>query len=48
MKMNTIILAAGLVDYKKLPFGTHQSNSTIPINGKPVVHGFNDLIQKIY
>lgn len=45
--MNTIILAAGKIDYTQLPYGTHQSNSTIPVNGKPVISWIlDDLIQK--
>ncbi|MFN9111932.1 MAG: phosphotransferase [Bacteroidota bacterium] len=45
--MNTIILAAGKIDYTQLPYGTHQSNATIPVNGKPVISWIlDDLIQK--
>lgn len=45
--MNTIILAAGKIDYTRLPFGMHQSNATIPVNGKPVIGWIlDDLIQK--
>ncbi len=45
--MKTIILAAGKIDYTRLPFGMHQSNATIPVNGKPVISWIlDDLIQK--
>lgn len=47
--MNTIILSAGKIDYRQLPFGVHQSNATIPVNGKPVISWIlDDLIQKGY
>ncbi|MCU0421851.1 MAG: hypothetical protein MUC81_03490 [Bacteroidia bacterium] len=43
----TLILAAGKIDYTKLPYGTHQSNATIPVNGKPVISWIlDDLIKK--
>lgn len=45
--MRTLILAAGKIDYTRLPFGMHQSNATIPVNGKPVISWIlDDLIQK--
>ena len=45
--MKTIILTAGKIDYTRLPFGMHQSNATIPVNGKPVISWIlDDLIQK--
>lgn len=45
--MRTIILAGGKIDYTQLPFGMHQSNATIPVNGKPVISWIlDDLIQK--
>lgn len=45
--MQTIILAAGKIDYTRLPFGMHQSNATIPVNGKPVISWIlDDLITK--
>ena len=45
--MQTIILAAGKIDYTRLPFGMHQSNATIPVNGKPVISWIlDDLIKK--
>lgn len=45
--MKTIILSAGKIDYTCLPFGMHQSNATIPLNGKPVISWIlDDLIQK--
>jgi len=45
--VKTIILTAGKIDYTRLPFGTHQSNATIPVNGKPVISWIlDDLIQK--
>lgn len=45
--MKTLILAAGKIDYTRLPFGMHQSNATIPVNGKPVISWIlDDLIQK--
>lgn len=45
--MKTIILAAGKIDYTRLPFGMHQSNATIPVNGKPVISWIlDDLIKK--
>ncbi len=44
---NTIILSAGKIDYTRLPIGSHQSNATIPINGKPVISWIlDDLIRK--
>ncbi len=44
---NTILLAAGKIDYTRLPIGSHQSNATIPINGKPVISWIlDDLISK--
>ncbi|MDL5048267.1 sugar phosphate nucleotidyltransferase [Oscillatoria amoena NRMC-F 0135] len=44
---NTIILCAGKIDYTRLPIGSHQSNATIPINGKPVISWIlDDLIRK--
>ncbi len=47
--LKTLILAAGKIDYTKLPFGMHQSNATIPVNGKPVISWIlDDLIQKGY
>lgn len=46
-KTHTIILTAGKIDYTQLPFGMHQSNATIPVNGKPVISWvLDDLIQK--
>ena len=45
--MLTLILAAGKIDYTRLPFGMHQSNATIPVNGKPVISWIlDDLIKK--
>ncbi len=45
--MKTLILTAGKIDYTRLPFGMHQSNSTIPVNGKPVISWIlDDLIKK--
>lgn len=45
--MRTIILTAGKIDYTRLPFGMHQSNATIPVNGKPVISWIlDDLSQK--
>lgn len=45
--MKTIILAAGKIDYTQLPFGMHQSNATVPVNGKPVISWIlDDLIRK--
>jgi dTDP-glucose pyrophosphorylase len=45
--MNTIILAAGRIDYSNLPVNTNQSNSMIPVNGKPVIGWIiDDLIEK--
>lgn len=45
--MKTLILTAGKIDYTRLPFGMHQSNATIPVNGKPVISWIlDDLIQK--
>jgi dTDP-glucose pyrophosphorylase len=45
--LKTIILSAGKIDYKHLPFGMHQSNATIPVNGKPVISWIlDDLISK--
>ncbi len=45
--MNTILLTAGKIDYTLLPFGMHQSNATIPVNGKPVISWIlDDLIRK--
>mgnify|MGYP000017637072 CR=1 FL=1 len=45
--MHTLILAAGKIDYTRLPFGMHQSNATIPVNGKPVISWIlDDLIKK--
>ena len=45
--MKTLILSAGRIDYTKLPFGMHQSNATIPVNGKPVICWIlDDLIRK--
>ena len=45
--MKTLILTAGKIDYTHLPFGMHQSNATIPLNGKPVISWIlDDLIQK--
>jgi len=45
--VKTIILTAGKIDYTRLPFGMHQSNATIPVNGKPVISWIlDDLIQK--
>ncbi len=47
--MKTLILTAGKIDYTRLPFGMHQSNATIPVNGKPVISWIlDDLIQKDY
>lgn len=47
--MKTLILAAGKIDYTRLPFGMHQSNATIPVNGKPVISWIlDDLIKKNY
>lgn len=47
--MNTLILTAGKIDYTRLPFGMHQSNASIPVNGKPVISWIlDDLIQKGY
>ncbi|MBW7845362.1 MAG: hypothetical protein H3C45_06905 [Bacteroidia bacterium] len=47
--MKTLILSAGKIDYTRLPFGMHQSNATIPVNGKPVISWIlDDLIQKGY
>jgi dTDP-glucose pyrophosphorylase len=45
--LKTLILTAGKIDYTRLPFGMHQSNATIPVNGKPVISWIlDDLIQK--
>ena len=45
--MKTLILSGGKIDYTRLPFGMHQSNATIPVNGKPVISWIlDDLIQK--
>jgi dTDP-glucose pyrophosphorylase len=45
--LKTIILAAGKIDYTQLPFGMHQSNATVPVNGKPVISWIlDDLIRK--
>jgi dTDP-glucose pyrophosphorylase len=45
--LKTLILTAGKIDYTHLPFGMHQSNATIPLNGKPVISWIlDDLIQK--
>ena len=45
--MKTLILTAGKIDYTRLPFGMHQSNATIPVNGKPVISWIlDDLIKK--
>jgi len=45
--LKTLILAAGKIDYTRLPFGVHQSNATIPVNGKPVISWIlDDLILK--
>lgn len=45
--MKTLILSAGKIDYTRLPFGMHQSNATIPVNGKPVISWIlDDLISK--
>jgi dTDP-glucose pyrophosphorylase len=45
--LKTLILTAGKIDYTRLPFGMHQSNSTIPVNGKPVISWIlDDLIKK--
>jgi dTDP-glucose pyrophosphorylase len=47
--LKTLILSAGKIDYTRLPFGMHQSNATIPVNGKPVISWIlDDLIQKGY
>jgi dTDP-glucose pyrophosphorylase len=47
--LKTLILTAGKIDYTRLPFGMHQSNATIPVNGKPVISWIlDDLIQKDY
>ena len=47
--MKTLILTAGKIDYTRLPFGMHQSNATIPVNGKPVISWIlDDLIRKKY
>jgi dTDP-glucose pyrophosphorylase len=47
--LKTLILTAGKIDYTRLPFGMHQSNATIPVNGKPVISWIlDDLIQKNY
>jgi dTDP-glucose pyrophosphorylase/aminoglycoside phosphotransferase len=47
--LKTLILSAGKIDYTRLPFGMHQSNATIPVNGKPVISWIlDDLIQKNY
>jgi dTDP-glucose pyrophosphorylase len=45
--LKTLILTAGKIDYTRLPFGMHQSNATIPVNGKPVISWIlDDLIRK--
>jgi dTDP-glucose pyrophosphorylase len=45
----TIVLSAGQIDYTQLPFGMHQSNATIPVNGRPVIGWIiHDLLQKGY
>jgi len=45
--LKTLILTAGKIDYTRLPFGMHQSNATIPVNGKPVISWIlDDLIKK--
>lgn len=45
--MNTIVLAAGQINHRLLPMGAHQSNATLPVNGKPVIAWvLDDLIAK--
>jgi dTDP-glucose pyrophosphorylase len=45
--VNTIILAAGQLNHRLLPMGAHQSNATLPVNGKPVISWLlDDLLDK--
>jgi dTDP-glucose pyrophosphorylase len=45
--VNTIVLAAGQLNHRLLPMGAHQSNATLPVNGKPVISWLlDDLLEK--
>ena len=47
MTATNIILCGGPINYSNLPIGTNQSNSMIPINGKPVISWIlDDLLDK--
>ncbi len=47
MTRDTIILAAGKIDFLSLPISSTSSNSMIPVNGKPVIAWIcEDLVSK--